>query len=156
MGRADMLTKEFTFETVRLTKHSATGAEVARELGIPRNRPYKWVLHLEHCGETAFPRSEPPGSSATGNSSLRFGQCRRACTSAMGGMKPESGRRSERTTKAVRPTTRNECVGRVLFMATSSYYLLSLCSGVGRTDTLKGSRDVRMAGERGGVVRWTV
>src|SRR6184192_712003 len=32
-------------------------ADVARELGIPRNRLYKWGQQLEHHGEAAFPGS---------------------------------------------------------------------------------------------------
>ena len=58
MGKRQRFTKEFKLEAVRLMKHSGRpAADVARELGIPRNRLYKWGQQLEHHGEAAFPGS---------------------------------------------------------------------------------------------------
>jgi len=58
MGARQRFTKEFKLEAVRLMKHSGRpAAAIARELGIPRNKLYKWVQQLEHHGEDAFPGS---------------------------------------------------------------------------------------------------
>ena len=56
MGKRQRFTQEFKLEAVRLMKHSGRPvAEVARELGIPRNRLYKWGQQLERHGDDAFP-----------------------------------------------------------------------------------------------------
>ncbi|MFQ5992144.1 MAG: transposase [Nitrospiraceae bacterium] len=58
MGKRQRFTKEFKLEAVRLMQHSGRpAAAVARELGIPRNRLYKWMAQLQHHGEEAFPGS---------------------------------------------------------------------------------------------------
>jgi transposase len=64
MGMRQRFTKEFKLEAVRLMKHSGRpAAAIARELGIPRNKLYKWVQQLEHHGEDAFPGSgRQPGA----------------------------------------------------------------------------------------------
>ena len=56
MGQRQRFTKDFKLEAVRLLKQSGRpAAEIARELGIPRNRLYKWAAQLEAHG--AFPGS---------------------------------------------------------------------------------------------------
>ena len=56
MGQHQRFTKEFKLEAVRLLKQTGRpAAELARELGIPRNRLYKWVAQLETHG--TFPGS---------------------------------------------------------------------------------------------------
>ena len=58
MGQRQRFTKEFKLEAVRLLKQSGRpAAEVARELGLPRNRLYKWAAQLEGHGAGAFPGS---------------------------------------------------------------------------------------------------
>jgi transposase len=48
-------TPEFKQEAVRLMKTSdRPAAEIARELGIPRNRLYKWKEQLASKGDKAF------------------------------------------------------------------------------------------------------
>jgi transposase len=48
-------TREFKLEAVRLMETSdRPAAEIARELGIPRNRLYKWKEQLAKKGEQAF------------------------------------------------------------------------------------------------------
>ena len=48
-------TREFKQEAVRLMEASdRPAAEIARELGVRRNRLYKWKEQLEHKGEGAF------------------------------------------------------------------------------------------------------
>jgi len=48
-------TREFKLEAVRLMETSdRPAAEIARELGIPRNRLYKWRDQLAKKGEKAF------------------------------------------------------------------------------------------------------
>jgi transposase len=55
-----VFTKEFKLEAVRLMENSGRAAsEVARELGIPRNRLYKWQLELRNKAERAFPGRGP-------------------------------------------------------------------------------------------------
>ena len=47
---------EFKRESVRLMESSGKLAtDLARELGIPRNRLYKWKEQLEKRGADAFP-----------------------------------------------------------------------------------------------------
>ena len=56
MGQRQRFTKEFKLEAVRLLKQAGRpAAELARELGIPRNRLYKWAAQLETHG--TFPGS---------------------------------------------------------------------------------------------------
>ena len=58
MGQRQRFTKDFKLEAVRLLKQSGRpAAEIARELGIPRNRLYKWTAQLEGHGAGAFPGS---------------------------------------------------------------------------------------------------
>ena len=48
--------KEFKLEAVRLLDNSNKPATtIARELGIPRTRLYKWKEQLEQQGDSAFP-----------------------------------------------------------------------------------------------------
>ncbi len=48
-------TKEFTEEAVRLMESSdRQAAELAMELGIRRNQPYKWKELMESKGDKAF------------------------------------------------------------------------------------------------------
>ena len=47
MGQRQRFTKDFKLEAVRLLKQSGRpAAEIARELGIPRNQLYKWAAEL--------------------------------------------------------------------------------------------------------------
>ncbi len=47
--------REFKLEAVRLMQESERpAAEIARELGIPRNRLYKWKEQLARKGDQAF------------------------------------------------------------------------------------------------------
>ncbi len=49
------LTREFKFEAVRLLElGKKPAAQLARELGIARNRLYKWKLEVSLKGENAF------------------------------------------------------------------------------------------------------
>ena len=58
MGPRQRFTKDFKLEAVRLLKQSGRPAtEIARELGIPRNRLYKWATELDTHGAGAFPGS---------------------------------------------------------------------------------------------------
>src|SRR2546429_2171800 len=58
MGQRQRFTKEFKLEAVRLlTQSGRPAAEVARELGIPRNRLYKWAAQLEAHQDASFPGS---------------------------------------------------------------------------------------------------
>jgi len=58
MGQRQRFTKEFKLEAVQLLKQSGRPAAViARELGIPRNRLYKWAADLDTNGAEAFPGS---------------------------------------------------------------------------------------------------
>ena len=63
MGKRQRFTKEFKLEAVRLLKQSGRpAAELARELGVPRNRLYKWAAQLEAHG--TFPGSGRPANAA--------------------------------------------------------------------------------------------
>lgn len=58
MSQRQRFTKEFKLEAVQLLKQSGRPAAViARELGIPRNRLYKWAADLDTNGAGAFPGS---------------------------------------------------------------------------------------------------
>ena len=58
MGKRQRFTQEFKLEAVRLLKQSGRPAtELARELGVPRNRLYKWATQLDTQGSGAFPGS---------------------------------------------------------------------------------------------------
>jgi len=58
MEKRQKFTPEFKREAVRLLrKADKPAAVVARELGIPRNRLYKWVQDAERKGDRAFPGS---------------------------------------------------------------------------------------------------
>lgn len=55
MQKRQRFTAEFKREAVRLFKAGdRPAAVVARELGIPRNRLYKWAQDLEKKGSQAF------------------------------------------------------------------------------------------------------
>jgi transposase len=61
MENRQKFTAEFKREAVRLLKSAGKpAAVVARELGIPRNRLYKWAQDLEGQGENAFRGSGRP------------------------------------------------------------------------------------------------
>jgi transposase len=56
MEKRQRFTAEFKREAVGLLKHSGKPvATIARELGVPRNRLYKWVADAEKLGAEAFP-----------------------------------------------------------------------------------------------------
>lgn len=49
-------TREFKLEAVRLLDEgNRPAAQIARELGIPRNKLYRWKEELEQRGQAAFP-----------------------------------------------------------------------------------------------------
>ncbi len=61
MEKRQRFTTEFKREAVRLLQKSGKpAAVVARELGIPRNRLYKWAQDSETKGEQAFRGSGRP------------------------------------------------------------------------------------------------
>jgi transposase len=65
-------TAEFKREAVRLLKTSGKpAAVVARELGIPRNRLYKWAQDIQDKGEQAFQGSGRPKASHDDLSALK-------------------------------------------------------------------------------------
>ncbi len=56
MGKQRRFTQEFKLEAVRLLEAgSRPAAELARELGVPRNRLYKWQEQVRKKGVGAFP-----------------------------------------------------------------------------------------------------
>ena len=58
MAQRQRFTKTFKQEAGRLMKESGRSASaLARELGIPRTRLYKWAEQLERQGAEAFPGS---------------------------------------------------------------------------------------------------
>lgn len=64
MEKRQRFTAEFKREALRLLKTSGKpAAVVARELGIPRNRLYKWAADAERKGEQAFRGSGRPKAS---------------------------------------------------------------------------------------------
>ena len=61
MEKRQRFTAEFKREAIRLMRTSGRpAAVVARELGIPRNRLYKWAQDAEGKGDQAFPGSGRP------------------------------------------------------------------------------------------------
>jgi transposase len=64
MEKRQRFTAEFKREALRLLKSSGKpAAVVARQLGIPRNRLYKWASDAERQGEQAFRGSGRPKAS---------------------------------------------------------------------------------------------
>jgi transposase len=64
MEKRRKFTAEFKREAVRLMRTSGKpAAVVAREVGIPRNRLYKWARDAETNGEKAFGGSGRPKAS---------------------------------------------------------------------------------------------
>jgi transposase len=58
MEKRQRFTAEFKREAVGLLKNSSKPvATIARELGVPRNRLYKWATDAEKGGAEAFPGS---------------------------------------------------------------------------------------------------
>src|SRR3989454_11445050 len=77
MGQRQRFTKEFKLEAVRLlTQSGRPAAEVARELGIPRNRLYKWAAQLEAHQDASFPGSGRQPAPAAELARLRRGGAR--------------------------------------------------------------------------------
>jgi transposase len=65
MEKRQRFTAEFKREAVRLMRTSGRpAAVVARELGIPRNRLYKWAQDAETKGDQAFRGSGRPKASS--------------------------------------------------------------------------------------------
>lgn len=67
MSKRRTFTREFKLEAVRLLeKGDKPAADLARELGIPRNRLYKWRDQLQAKGaDTVFPgRGRRSGANA--------------------------------------------------------------------------------------------
>ena len=64
MEKRQKFTPEFKREAVRLLRQSGRpAAVVARELGIPSNRLYKWAHDAENKGDQAFRGSGRPKAS---------------------------------------------------------------------------------------------
>ena len=64
MEKRQRFTAEFKREAIRLMRTSGRpAAVVARELGIPRNRLYKWAQDAETKGDQAFRGSGRPKAS---------------------------------------------------------------------------------------------
>lgn len=64
MEKRQRYTAEFKREAIRLLKTSGkSAAVVARELGIARNRLYKWANDAEHKGDQAFRGAGRPKAS---------------------------------------------------------------------------------------------
>ena len=65
MQKRQRFTAEFKREAVRLLKVAdKPAAAIARELGIPRNRLYKWAQDAEKKGDQAFAGSGRPKASS--------------------------------------------------------------------------------------------
>ena len=66
MTKANSFTREFKLEAVRLLEQGDKNASVlARELGVPRNRLYKWREEIKRHDAAAFPgKGRRSGSSA--------------------------------------------------------------------------------------------
>ena len=66
MGQRRRVTPEFKLQAVQvLEAGQRPAAEIARELGIPRNRLYKWQQQVRRDGASAFPgsgRQAPPAA----------------------------------------------------------------------------------------------
>ena len=61
MQKRKTYTKEFKLEAVRLLEQGKKpAAELARELGVARNKLYKWKEEIAALGEQAFPGSGRP------------------------------------------------------------------------------------------------
>lgn len=61
MQKRKTFSKEFKLEAVRLLKKGdKPAAEIARQLGIARNKLYLWRDELASLGEQAFPGSGRP------------------------------------------------------------------------------------------------
>jgi len=72
MEKRQRFTAEFKREAVRLLKvGDKPAAVVARELGIPRNRLYKWAQDIEKKPDQAFGGSGRPKASGDELSVLR-------------------------------------------------------------------------------------
>ncbi|AOY68263.1 transposase [Xanthomonas euvesicatoria] len=64
MQKRQQFTAEFKREAVRLLRAGdRPAAVIARELGIPRNRLYKWATDLDAKGASAFAGSGRPKAS---------------------------------------------------------------------------------------------
>lgn len=64
MQTRQRFTAEFKREAIRLMKMPTKSAAVlARELGVPRNRLYKWAQDAEKKGDQAFQGSGRPKAS---------------------------------------------------------------------------------------------
>lgn len=64
MEKRQKFTPEFKREALRLLQKSGRpAAVVARELGVPRNRLYKWAQDAQRKGDQAFPGSGRPQAS---------------------------------------------------------------------------------------------
>ena len=56
MAERKRFTREFKLEAVRLLEQGTKpAAQLARELGVPRNRLYKWQAEIVRAGKQAFP-----------------------------------------------------------------------------------------------------
>ena len=66
MTKRNSFTREFKLEAVRLLEQGDKNASVlARELGVPRNRLYKWREQIKTHDATAFPgKGRRSGNSA--------------------------------------------------------------------------------------------
>lgn len=72
MEKRQRFTAEFKREAVRLMRTAnKPAAVVARELGIPRNRLYKWAQDAEKKGDQAFRGSGRPKASNDELSALK-------------------------------------------------------------------------------------
>ena len=66
MSKRQTFSKEFKLEAVRLLEEGKKPAtDIARELGIPRNRLYKWKEQIDHHCENTFPGHCRPASPDT-------------------------------------------------------------------------------------------
>ena len=66
MEKRQKFTPEFKREALRLLQKSGRpAAVVARELGVPRNRLYKWAQDAQRKGDQAFPGSGDPRPART-------------------------------------------------------------------------------------------
>jgi transposase len=72
MEKRQRFTAEFKREAIRLMQTSAKpAAVVARELGVPRNRLYKWAQDAAQKGDRAFRGSGRPKASTDELSALQ-------------------------------------------------------------------------------------
>ena len=62
MKKKQQISREFKIEAVRLLEAGTKPAtQLAVELGVPRNRLYKWKNELAAKGESAFRKGGPKG-----------------------------------------------------------------------------------------------